>query len=582
MRRSRPGRPHLGPLRRLLGLETEYAIRFSPAAEGRSPGGRTPGNDVIFHALSAALGWLVPTRPGSSAVGRDQFFTVNGGAFYYEFLPQRMDGGLIEGATPECRGPRQLLVYQRAQEALLNAALPLAQAELAADGAHGEVGLLKNSRDAEGNVYGAQENYEAEIASGATLWLYRLGLALLLPVLALMTAATFLVVVVLLAAAVAGFAVALLVPGWRRRLLAFSTADERRFENAFGRFHLWLVVVSTWPVITPLALIFRGFAFRRIRRRMTAFLISRPVLAGCGSVAGGRRFVLSEKGQAVRSVLRHTIQPEDRPIFDTGNLMKMLCAPFNLQLSPIAKLFGRRQRLQLGLADSNRAQEAEYLKVGTAALVLDMIEDGFLADAPRLKHPVGALRQVIGDPALGARVELRDGTSKTALEIQRYYLDRARDYLRQIPATSLEAEDVVRRWAAALEALEAGDMESLVGRVDWITKRFLLEACGGDADEAVLKTLDLRYHELGEGYFDRLERAGETEILVTEDEVQEAMREPPADTPAFHRGRFIRHQEGLDLPIAVSWESATIGRRWRGKVVPFRRPVPGGEPSAPG
>ncbi|MEE8526861.1 MAG: proteasome accessory factor PafA2 family protein [Thermoanaerobaculia bacterium] len=580
MRRSRPGRSRRGPLSRLLGLETEYAIRFSPASGVRPPGGRTPGNDVIFNALSAALGRLVPTRPGSSAVGRDQFFTVNGGAFYYEFLPQRMDGGLIEGATPECRGPRQLLLYQRAQEALLQAALPLAAADLAADGAGGEVGLLKNSRDAEGNVYGAQENYEAEIASGVALWLYRLGLALLLPVLALVTAVTFLVVVVLLAAAVVGFAVALLVPSWRRRLLTFSAADERRFENAFGRFHLWLVIVSTWPVITLLAIVLRCFAFRRIRRQMTAFLVSRQVIAGCGSVAGGRRFVLSEKGQAIRSVLRRTIRPEDRPIFDTGNLMKMLCAPFNLQLSPIPKLFGRTQRLQLGLADSNRAQEAEYLKVGTATLVLDMIEDGFVDDAPRLRHPLGALREVIGDLSLGARLELRDGTSSTALEIQRFYLDRAREYLRQAPATSLEAEDVVRRWAAVLEALEAGDMESLVGRLDWVTKRFLLEACGGDAGDEVLKTLDLRYHELGEGYFDRLENAGETETMVGEDEVREAMREPPADTPAFHRGRFIRRQDGRDLPIAVSWDSATIGRRWRGKVVPFRRPAPDGELSS--
>jgi proteasome accessory factor A len=531
--------------------------------------------------LRAALGWLIPTRPGASAIGRDQFFAANGGAFYYEFLPQRMDGGLIEGATPECRGPRQLLLYQRAQEALLQSALPLAETDLASAGSRGEIGLLKNSRDAEGHVYGSQENYEAEVASGIALWLYRAGLALLLPMLALTTAVTFLAVLLLAAVAIATVAVALAVPPWRRRLMGLSEFDERRFENAFGRFHLWLVVASTWPIITPLAVVFRLFAFRRIRRRMTAFLVSRPVLAGCGSVGDGRRFLLSEKGRAIRHLMRWTIRPEDRPIFDTGNLMKMLCAPFNLQLSPIPRLFGRTQRLQLGLADSNRAQEAEYLKVGTAALVLDMIEDGFLDDAPRLRRPLDALRKVVGDPSLGECLELRGGPAKTALEIQRFYLDRAREYLRQAPATSLEAEDVVRRWESVLDALDGGDFESLVGRVDWVTKRFLLEACGGDAGEDVLKTLDLRYHELGEGYFDRLENAGETEVLVGEDEVRRATREPPADTPAFHRGRFIRRQAGRDLPIAVSWDAATIGRRWRGQVVPFPDPAGDGPPAKP-
>ena len=96
------------PLGRLLGLETEYAIRFSTH--------RSPGNDVVFQALRAAIGRLVATRPGASALGRDQIFTQNGGAFYYEFLPHCMEGGLIEGATPECRGPGQLLLYQQAQE----------------------------------------------------------------------------------------------------------------------------------------------------------------------------------------------------------------------------------------------------------------------------------------------------------------------------------------------------------------------------------------------------------------------------------------------------------------------------------
>ncbi len=556
------------PLGRLLGLETEYAIRFSPAAGRSSP---RPGNDVVFQALRTAIGRLVATRPGSSALGRDQVFTQNGGAFYYEFLPHSMDGGLIEGATPECRGPGQLLLYQKAQEALLASALPLARRELEERGFAGELGLVKNSRDAEGHVYGAQENYEVEVARGAALLLYRAGLALLLPVLAVTVLLTYALVVLLLVLAVAGMVVALFVPTWRRRLLGLAEGDERRLENALGRFHLWLVVICTWPLVTPLAALLELFAFRRIRRRLSAFLVSRPLVAGCGSVGEGRRFGLSEKGPAICRVTRWSILPQHRPIFDSGNLMKMLCAPFNFQLRPVGRLFRRRQRLQLGLADSNRAQTAEYLKVGTAALVLDMIEDGFLDDAPRPADPVAALHAVVADPTLRARIELRGGGAMTALEIQRFYLERARRYLRSAPATSLEAEEVVRRWDEVLSALEAGAMDRLVGVLDWVTKRFVLEGAGGDASAAVLKTLDLRYHELGDGYFARLEGAGEAEILIDESAVERAVREPPADTPAFLRGRLIRREIGGALPVTVSWDSATVGRILRAKVIPFRR-----------
>ena len=272
--------------------------------------------------------------------------------------------------------------------------------------------------------------------------------------------------------------------------------------------------------------------------------------------------------------MRQTILPEDRPIFDTGNLIKMLAAPFNLQITPVGHLFRARQRLQLNLADSNRADVSEYLKVGTASLVLDMIEDGFLEDAPRLKDPVAALHAVVADPSLKEQLEVCNGDPATACELQRFYLERAREYLRESPATSIEARQLVQLWDQSLTALEAGDPSALVGRVDWVTKRFLLERCGWDSDEDTLKTLDLRYHELGEGYYDELARAGETAKLVDDYDARVAMREPPEDSPAFVRGALIRDQAGSNLRVMISWDSAYVGRPLRGKVIPFRRPSP--------
>src|SRR5262245_24649143 len=98
---------------RLLGLETEYAIRFTPV-EGSS----RPGNRAIYQALSSAISQLVRTLPGESrGVEERRFFTESGASFCYESLPHAADGGLIEAATPECDSPGQLVCHQRAIDA---------------------------------------------------------------------------------------------------------------------------------------------------------------------------------------------------------------------------------------------------------------------------------------------------------------------------------------------------------------------------------------------------------------------------------------------------------------------------------
>lgn len=556
---------------RLVGQETEYAIRFSPEL-------RHPGNDVIYDALARAIAARVRTGPGMYSE-RPQIFIENGGAFHYEYLPYCSEGGLIEGATPECRGPAQLLLYQKAQEALLTTAIPEAERRLRSSGFPGKLGLLKNCRDAEGHVYGAQESLEAELASGLSLWMYRGALAALMPLLALTVLAGWgiflaLALGVILAAVLWG--VALFLPPVRALAghLRFGGRDDHRLENALGRYLYLLSCLVTWPFITSFAVLVRLAGFRRIRREATAFLATRAIVSGAGSVNADGSFTLSEKGPAITGSMRRSIRPGDRPIFDIGNLMKPALAAAHFHLTPLGGLFRRRQRLQLGLADSSMLQEAEFLKIGTTALVVDMVEQGLLRDAPRLCDPVAALHAVCADPSLRAKVATRRG-SMTALEIQRYYLERAKALVQRSTAVSLEARDVVRLWDEVLGALERREMARLVGRVDWVTKRFLLETCGEEGGRDRLKTIDLRYHELGEGYASMLERSGHAPRLLDPEEVARAVAEPPQDTPAFTRGRFIRARTPSFVPTRISWESARVGGRLHGKVVRF--PTPAGE-----
>ena len=300
-----------------------------------------------------------------------------------------------------------------------------------------------------------------------------------------------------------------------------------------------------------------------------AFLVSRPILTGTGSLEADGKFGLSEKGPAIQRLTRGGTGSENRPLFDTGNLMKDVFAPARFRLRPYLALFRARQRMQLGLSDANVAQAAEFLKVGVTSLVLDMAEAGALDDAPRPADPIAALRTLCADPTLKAEVEIEGQGPMSALAIQRAYLVKAREFVRNAPAMSLGARQLLALWGDALDALEA-DPTRLVGALDWVTKRYLIEAAAGDAAFPVQKKVDLRYHELGSGYFARLEQAGMARRVVSEEEIETAIRTPPASTPARLRGQLVRELAGERLPVRVSWDSVRVGGRIGGKVIPLR------------
>lgn len=561
---------------RLLGLETEYAIRYT----GWGP---RPGNDQIYDALLTAMDEVVALEPGGDQPEKKQVFLENGGALNYEHTPDRPHQGLVEGATPECRSPFQLLRYQKAQDLLLIRCLDRARELLREQGWTGDVGLLKNCRDAEGHIYGAQENYEAEVARGPLLALYRLGLVALLPLVAvhllLCWALYLLLLLSILVVGCCALAAMIFFPRLRRHpwTVMVAQGDERGLDATFGKAQLWLAYLELWPVAFPLCWLLRATAFRGVRRQAAAFLISRPLLSGTGTVEADGRFGLSEKGPAIERWMRGSLKPQDRAVFDTGNLLKQAVTPLRLRFAPLVRLFEQRQRLQLGLSDSNGAQVAELLKVATTALVLEMAEEGALDDAPRPRDPVAALRVLVADPALEAEVEMKDGSTWSGLRIQRFYLDRARRFVAGKGVEPFETREILDLWEDTLSALEEGNFDRLVGRLDWVTKRFLIESAGEDlpgepSRESVEKTVDLRYHELGEGYLAEMEREGLATVLVEADEVERALTEPPEDSPAQFRGRLIRDHRRSATPLRVSWTSAWIGERFQGRVVDFRRP----------
>jgi proteasome accessory factor A len=215
------------------------------------------------------------------------------------------------------------------------------------------------------------------------------------------------------------------------------------------------------------------------------------------------------------------------------------------------------RRLHVILGDANCSEISTFLKVGTTALVLAMIEDGELGRDLALATPVQALRQVSYDVGLSGTLELAGGGRISALDLQWEYLGWARKYAesRGLEAVGEEVgAEVLRRWESVLTALETDPM-SLAGTLDWVAKYQLLSAyrerdgLGWDAPR--LAAMDLQYHDLRpeRSLFARLDM----ERLSTDEEVASAMTQPPRTTRAWFRGRCL--QRWAPQIVAANWDS---------------------------
>ncbi|HUW78130.1 MAG TPA: proteasome accessory factor PafA2 family protein, partial [Candidatus Nanopelagicaceae bacterium] len=168
-------------------------------------------------------------------------------------------------------------------------------------------------------------------------------------------------------------------------------------------------------------LVHRKTPFSHLVRYLTPFFVTRQVICGAGRVGLGQHsenlgFQISQRADFFEAEvgLETTI---NRPIINTRD-------------EPHADP-ERFRRLHVIIGDANMSEFSTYLKAGSTALVLSMIEDGFITDDLALKSPVAALRAVSHDPELRIPIRLRDGRRLTALEIQRIYFEMGVRYFEQ-------------------------------------------------------------------------------------------------------------------------------------------------------
>jgi Pup amidohydrolase len=304
-------------------------------------------------------------------------------------------------------------------------------------------------------------------------------------------------------------------------------------------------------------LLARELPFGRLTTQITPHFVTRQVFTGAGKVGcelPGRphdhvAYQLSQRADFFEEEigLETTLK---RPIVNTRD-------------EPHADA-QKYRRLHVIVGDANMSEVATYLKVGTTAIVLAMIEDDALGDDWVLGNPVAAIRQVSHDPTLRQTIMLRDGTRATALEVQWGLLERARKY-EQSHGLACVGEhvgiDVLDRWERVLTGLEA-DPGSVANWVDWVAKRRLVDGYADrhslEPDSQKLKAIDLQYHDLRTDRCLAL-RAGLDTIVDPADAV-EAMTNPPTTTRAYFRGRCLAKYP--DDVVAANWDSLVfdVGR----------------------
>jgi proteasome accessory factor A len=223
------------------------------------------------------------------------------------------------------------------------------------------------------------------------------------------------------------------------------------------------------------------------------------------------------------------------------------------------------RRLHVIVGDANLCEVATFLKVGTTAIVLAMIEDGFIDKDLSISSPVAAIKTVSHDPTLQATVECASLGRCTSIELQWEFLRLARKYADEVGLECCGPEAistlVLDRWESVLSALES-DPSSLDGQLDWVTKLELLRAYAErDAlkwSNPKLELLSVQYHDVrpGRSLYEKLVRGGRIERLLDDDAVAAAMADPPESTRAYFRGTCLARW--ADSVVAANWDSLVL------------------------
>ena len=293
-------------------------------------------------------------------------------------------------------------------------------------------------------------------------------------------------------------------------------------------------------------LVARVGEFQRLAEALIPFLVTRQVFAGAGKVLQtprGAVFSLAQRAEHIWEGVS-SATTRSRPIINTRD-------------EPHADA-ERFRRLHVIVGDSNMSEYTSWLKVSTCDLVLRMLEEQAVMRDLTLDNPIRAIREISHDLTGTRRIRLASGREMSALEIQQAYLERVERFVEGTHEADDDAKRVVAEWRHVLEHL-VDDPMALDRQLDWVAKYRMIEAYRARHELPLghprVQLLDLSYHDVvrDRGLYHLLVRQGRMQRLLDDDDIERAMREPPADTRAALRGRFIQAAKANRRDYTVDW-----------------------------
>ncbi len=288
----------------------------------------------------------------------------------------------------------------------------------------------------------------------------------------------------------------------------------------------------------------RSVGMRQLAAQLIPFFVTRQIFTGAGKVKSSSRggYSITQRAQHIREEIsiatttaRGIINTRDEPHADRG----------------------KYRRLHVIVGDSNMSEYTAYLKVGTTSIVLRMIEDNFIDKRLALREPVRSIQAISNDITCTRKIELDNGRMLSAIELQKEYLDFARQYFEFVEPDP-ESEDIMDKWEYVLTKLEEDPMQ-LDREVDWVIKKKIIDSYVSSRnirwDSSKVLMLDLQYHNicLEKGLYYLLEKKGEVERITTDEDIEYAMYHPPETTRANFRGRIVKLANEKKILCGVNW-----------------------------
>ncbi|MFM8522656.1 MAG: Pup--protein ligase [Acidimicrobiaceae bacterium] len=276
------------------------------------------------------------------------------------------------------------------------------------------------------------------------------------------------------------------------------------------------------------------------------FLVTRQIFTGAGKVlqtARGPIYSIAQRAEHIWEGLS-SATTRSRPIINTRD-------------EPHADA-EKYRRLHVIVGDSNMSEYTNFVKVGSTACLLKMMEDEscILRDLT-LENQTRAIREISHDITCRRTIRLASGRELSALDIQREILDKALRYADTGRFDALEMK-ALEMWEHCISTIE-NDPLKLNREVDWVIKYHLLEAFRNRhelaLDDSRVHLVDLQYHDIcrDRGLFYKLEHNGLVNRTCTDEEIETARVLAPRTTRAKLRGDFIKRAKEKKRDYTVDW-----------------------------